>query len=150
LIKYPEFCGCQLQTELFVFQDESTALLSHLTNQLKESGNPSKISLQNSLLKKEQAHNRLRLKANDAHSASGLLPREVGLSVHSRSSSLRPMDDVALTVTMMNDKDRVEKAKVRLQRIESNLKNHLLRPVKHLSTIDFARKEMESLETHLR
>ncbi len=67
-----------------------------------------------------------------------------------RSNTLNPLDGIAEAVTKMSDQKRIKVAKARVQRIAEQSKRGLLPPVKRLTTIEFARKELQSLETHLR
>ncbi len=65
-------------------------------------------------------------------------------------TSLHPLDGIAETVSMMSDQKRIQDAKARVKRMAAKSKRGLLPHVKRLSTIEFARKELQSLETHLR
>ncbi len=72
------------------------------------------------------------------------------LNKNNEQTTLLPLDGIAQAVTQMSDQRRIKVAKARVQRIAEISKRGLLPPVKRLSTIEFARKELRSLETHLR
>jgi hypothetical protein len=72
------------------------------------------------------------------------------LSRSTEPTSLHPLDGIAETVSLMSDQKRIQDAKARVHRIAEKSKRGQLPPVKRLSTIEFARKELQSLETHLR
>ena len=65
-------------------------------------------------------------------------------------TSLHPLDGIAQAVSLMSDQKRIQEAKTRVKLIAEKSKRGPLPPVKRLTTIEFARKELQSLEAHLR